>query len=352
MSRTTLLKITAVCIGLVISLVMAEIFLRVQSFIQLDGFAESKRWHPVLHHGSDEFVVTNYGKDCSNDKIKLLLLGDSWMEDPVLSGTIGKELAAGTGRCIETVNGGTSSYAPTLYQLKGRQAVQKYGSFDYVIVNVDETDIGDEWLRYRVPQTRDETGKLVAVPFENDIRSLFIRNGKLWAEDSPIYLLRFLRFALFYNILVPYLEEFTVAPNHYDTLMRYVFAPEAATSYAEEQDYFYARLVELTAELKAAAGEDKAVYVTHHPHLRGLTDKVEDGKKYLPVVSQAVARLGRETGVQILDARSQVDSIHGEALQQDTYVEGDPFSHLAEAGATRYGKWIADQVVVNIGSRK
>ena len=349
MSRTLLLKITAVCIGLLIALVMVEVFLRVQHFIQLDGFAESTRWHQVLHHGSDDFVVTSYGEKCGQEKTRVLLLGDSWMEDPVLSGSIGSALARLTNQCIETVNGGTSSYAPTLYLLKGRQAVQKYGKFDYVIVNIDETDIGDEWLRYRIPQTRDATGKLVAVPYENDLRSLFIHNGKLWAENSPIYLVRFLRFALYYNVLVPYLETFTVAPNHYDTLMRYVFAPDAESSYTTEQKYFYARLVELADELSNTVSAAGSVYVTHHPHLRGLVDRRDEGRTYLPVVSLAVGRLGQEKGVKILDARKEVEAIHQNSLFTDTFAEGDPFSHLAEAGAMRYGTWIAAQVALDRG---
>ncbi len=344
MSRTFLLKITAVCIGIVISLCLAEVFLRVQDFIQLDGFAEDKRWNSVLHHGYDTFAVKTYGTDCVAGKKKILLLGDSWMEDPVLSGTIGRQLSVETGQCLQVVNGGTSSYAPSLYLLKARQAFQVYGPFDSIVVNIDETDIGDEWLRYRIPSTRDASGKLVAVPFEKDIRSLFIWNGKLWAEDSSFYVIRFFKFALFYNVLFPYMERFTVAPNHYDTLMKYVFSTKPAMSFSAERSYFDDRLAELAAELIDMANAANSVYITHHPHWRGLVDTVDKGNKYLPVISEAIAKLGRDSGVTVLDARYNIGEIHGKELLVNTFVEEDPFSHLAAEGATRYGNWIAAQI--------
>jgi hypothetical protein len=344
MSRVFLFKLVAIFLGVSASLFAAEVFLRAQDFIELDGFAKTKPWNSLLHHGDDKFVVTSYGTDCADGTTKILLLGDSWMEDPVLSGTIGHELSLGTGRCIKTINGGTSSYSPTIYLLRARQAYQKFGTFDYAIVNIDETDIGDEWLRYRIPLERNMSGKIVAVPFERDIRSQFIWNGKLWAEDSPFYLIRLLKFALFYNILVPYMELFTVAPNHYGTLMQYVFAPETVSSFASEKKYFYERLVEMLVEVSGVANGAGSVYVTHHPHLRGLITDIEDGKRYLPVVSEAIAKLERDTGARILDARNHVKQIHGEEFLLNTFERDDPFSHLAGQGATRYGKWIAGQI--------
>ena len=158
MSRTLLLKLTAISIGLIISITLAEVFLRIQTFIELEGFAEQNPWNSVLHHGDGQFAIADYGENCTAAKIRVLLLGDSWMEDPILSGTIGHELSLKSGTCVQTVNGGMSSYSPTIYLLRGRQGFEKFGAFDYVIVNIDETDIGDEWLRYRIPLTRDLSG--------------------------------------------------------------------------------------------------------------------------------------------------------------------------------------------------
>jgi hypothetical protein len=345
MKRTFLLKSASISIGVLLSLIIIEIFLRSQNFVELSGFNHQHPWNKILHHGSDQFVVTNYGSDCNGERKKILLLGDSWMEDEHLADAISKEFASKSGECIQAINGGTSSYAPTLYLLKGRQAFKKYGNFDYIVVNVDETDVGDEWLRYRIPTVRDNTGKIVAVPFNNDLESRYIWNGKLWAEDSDYYIVRLVKFAFFYKVLVPMLYKLTYAPD-YSSLMRYVFAPDARSLYKKELKHFDHRLLKMATKLTRYTSDARHVYVTHHPHLRGLVRKVSNGHLYLPIVSEALARLHRESGVTVLDARDHVRQIHGDAFPDRTFAPGDPFSHLTAAGASRYGKWIGDQMVL------
>jgi len=343
MKKKLLLNVIAASIGIFISILALEIVLRVQNFVKLDGFHDVSPWHSVLHHGDGSFRVRNYGKKCDRGKIKLLLLGDSWMEDEFLSNSIGKEFAASTGKCVQSVNGGSNSYSPTLYLLKARQAFETYGKFDYIIVNIDETDISDEWLRYRVPTLRDTSGKIVAVPFKNDIYSKYIWDGKLWAENSNFYIIRLVRFAFFYKVLVPMLYKFTYIPD-YTSLMQYVFAPDAASLFKEEHKHFQSRLLEMAAEISSFVPEAKSVFVTHHPHLRGLVDTIDNGKLYLPIVSDAIAGLQKKVRISVLDARNHINEIHGDALLNNTFIADDPFSHLTADGANRYGKWIVEQI--------
>jgi hypothetical protein len=100
----------------------------------------------------------------------------------------------------------------------------------------------------------------------------------------------------------------------------------------------------MAAELSSFANDSRSVFVTHHPHLRGLVDTIENGKLYLPIVSEALASLQEKTGVSVLDARNQIMQIHGDALLDNTFIAGDPFSHLNDKGAIRYGKWIVGQI--------
>ena len=346
MRKTFLLKLTAVSIGILISLLLAEIFLRIQNFVELEGFRNESPWNEVLHHGTGKFVVTDYGANCNDDKMKILLLGDSWMEDDYLGGTIGQQFANKSGRCVQTVNGGNSSYSPTLYLLHARQAFNTYGNFDYIIVNIDETDIGDEWLRCRIPTVRDTSGKIVAVPYDHDIGAQYLWNGKLWAENSSLYIIRLIKFAYYYKILVPSFYRFTESPDFYSNLMQYVFAPDAASLYTTEHQHFEGRLLEMSSELKSFTSDTSAshVYVTYHPHLRGIVDSVEGGHLYLPIVSEMLARLQEKSGVMVLDARDHFRQIHGKGFPANTYEPDDPFSHLVAGGAVRYGEWIAGKV--------
>ena len=343
MKRNLLLNVIAVLIGIFISIFAIEIVLRVQNFVQLDGFHNESPWHSVLHHGDGSFKVTDYGENCQGEKIKLLLLGDSWMEDEYLSNTIGSEFAVKTGNCVQAINGSNSSYSPTLYLLMARRAFQKFGKFDFIIVNIDETDIGDEWLRCRIPTVRDMSGKIVAVPYQNDLHARYTWNGKLWAESSKFYIVRLIKFAFFYKALVPSFYNFTFSPE-YSTWMQYVFAPDGASLFKKENGHFESRLLEMAAEVSGFATDSKSVFVTHHPHLRGLVDTIENGKLYLPIVSEAMVSLQEKTGVSVLDARNHIMQIHGDALLDNTFVAGDPFSHLNDEGAIRYGKWIVGQI--------
>lgn len=343
MRKTLLFKLVTISIAILICILSAEIFLRAQTFVPLDIFSPLYPFNQVLHHGTDKFVVTDYGSNCNGEKIKLLLLGDSWMEEEGLSRTIEQEFANKAQGCVQTINGGTGSYAPTLYLLKARQAFERYGKFDYIIVNIDETDIGDEWLRYRIATVRDNSGKIVAVPYDHDLASQYLLNGKRWAESSSFYIVRLIKCAFYYKVLVPYIYRPTFFPE-YSALMKYVFAPDARSLYQREHEYFEGRLLEMATEISTYTPDPSFVYVTHHPHFRGLIDRVDDGHLYLPIVSEAISRLKLKTGVTILDARNYVTQIHGETLLNNNFRKDDPFSHLAGDAEIRYGKWIVSQI--------
>ena len=345
MRKTFLLKLAAVAIGIFISLVMTEIFLRVQNFVQLDNFSNQSPWSNVFHHGQEDFTVKEYGLNCNDGKIKLLLLGDSWMEDKYkLSTTIGQEISEKSQKCVQAVNGSSSSYAPTVYLLKARRAFKNYGKFDYIVVNIDETDIGDEWLRYRIPTIRDASGQIVAVPYEHDIAAQYLWNGKLWAENSHFYIVRLLKFSYFYKFLVPSLYKFTASPDLYANLMQFVFAPDAHSVYKQELEHFQGRLLEMTSEISSFVNKASHVYITHHPHRQGLISDTDKTKLYLPIVSESLAQLKIKSEVSVLDARNYARQIHGTAFPRNTYLENDPFSHLNGEGAVRYGKWIVSQI--------
>ena len=57
MKKKLLFKFIAVAIGVLISLAAIELILRVQNFVQLDGFSSHYPGNPVLHHGSNKFSV-------------------------------------------------------------------------------------------------------------------------------------------------------------------------------------------------------------------------------------------------------------------------------------------------------
>lgn len=91
--------------------------------------------HPIFHHaGPKLFIERTFGEHCGDaPSVKVLLLGDSWMQDQGLAGVIGDEIASKLGKCVLAINGAFYSYSPTLYLLKAKHAVESYGRFDTVL---------------------------------------------------------------------------------------------------------------------------------------------------------------------------------------------------------------------------
>ena len=347
MSRASLPRIVAIVISLAVSLAVIELALRLQPWIKLGGFELSSDSHPIFHHaGPKLFIERTFGEHCGDAPgVKVLLLGDSWMQDQGLAGVIGEKIAGKLGKCVLTVNGAFSSYSPTLYLLKAKHAVESYGRFDYVFVNVDETDIGNEWLQYRGLIMRDRAGAIVAVP--SDVGDLGFRdpfqNGFLWVQESSLYSIRLVRKIIHTRLFMPHLHRLA-RPIGYEDLMKFVFFPDTRQRHSRELQYFHERLAEMAETLIAATGNKDKVYVTHHPHAKGVMPSDDGGVTYLPIVSEALAALHDTHAIRILDARAHVRQIHGNRQANEIYMKDDPFSHLAGDASKRYGAWIVENM--------
>jgi len=144
-----------------------------------------KKYSSKIHHIRDMHALNNlFKKDQLNDllftkineiseKEKIVLLqGDSWMDQIVFSHdknypSLKLLQEYGLEKKIEFINGGTSSFSPSLMNLQLDILEEDFEIFpNIVIAYIDQTDIGDENCRYKSRKIFSN-GKLSAVKPES-----------------------------------------------------------------------------------------------------------------------------------------------------------------------------------------
>jgi len=97
----------------------------------------------------------------------ILFQGDSWFQQ-INGFQKVKDYLANTQKNIKIINAGISSYSPSLMNVQFNILENDFDiKPDVIVVYVDQTDIGDEFCRYRNLRVLDETGNLIKVPYED-----------------------------------------------------------------------------------------------------------------------------------------------------------------------------------------
>lgn len=99
----------------------------------------------------------------NNGGARVLVQGDSWMELLDNSGGVQDSLK-NSSKVSLLVNGGTSSYAPSLMEMQFNDIMEMTGEkFDLVVAYIDQTDFMDEVCRYNKLRIEGSDGDLLAV---------------------------------------------------------------------------------------------------------------------------------------------------------------------------------------------
>src|ERR1700683_3675402 len=98
---------------------------------------------------------------------RLLFMGDSFMQ-----GLLGKRdtipvhvkdyFEQTVGRDVCVFNAGHVSYSPSIYTVQAKRLIPLLHP-DVVLIDIDETDLYDDYYRYRELTVRDDAGSIVAV---------------------------------------------------------------------------------------------------------------------------------------------------------------------------------------------
>ena len=359
-----LLSLLAICALLTLGL--TEIMLRVQQWlgpiVDLDLKPDDKAiganlaYSDVLNHvaepGGDwdaDGIYTADAPNAPNCAPRLLFMGDSFIQ-----GLLGKDdkvphqvrafFFQQLHRDVCVFNAGHVSYAPSLYIIQAKQLIPRLHP-DIILLDIDETDLYDDYYRYRDLSVRDPDGSLVAVRATPTFYQY--HQAMLATNDQFFYTARLIDQLYVKNIWYPRtVKEYNVGREHDLFFASRIPEGEARQKYAPQIAYFQSTLDELTRTvLSQLGGRTAGVIYLHHPHLEHLKS---DGPVFNDIVSESIAEAANRYHVRYYDATDDLRKIAGEK-PQDYYVPGD--MHFSTLGYRVYGELVAKYLDAALASQ-
>ena len=163
--------------------------------------------------------------ECPNSA-SVLFLGDSFMEGyddkNTLPYHVAKYFKTERGVCLKTYNAGYTSYSPAIFVPQAKKLLPIVRP-DYIVVDVDETDLYDDFARYRKLIVRNERGQNVGVKVSPIGHECSI--GLIEARKHPLYLMRLLARLWHSYVHMPSVKEkyrgsdLTLFPIHRTTVL-------------------------------------------------------------------------------------------------------------------------------------
>lgn len=248
------------------------------------------------------------------DGIRVLFMGDSFMQGYDDANTIPQHAYEWiaqhptAARRLIFLNAGYSSYSPLIFTAQAKALLPVLRP-DFVVVDIDETDLYDDAVRYRELVRRDAAGGVIAV--DSSPAALDLVRACERAHASRVRLWR---------LAGPLVHSWRLAARERSRL-RSEFAvastPEAERSpdLRAQMAYFSATLDELFATLKQFLPATH-ILVVRHPHLFHL-DKGGTGQPaFNRVVGGLVAAAAARSGVGFFDAQDELEAEFGEQPQR------------------------------------
>src|SRR5437879_2815527 len=199
----------------------------------------------------------------------VLFLGDSFMEGyddkNTLPYHVAKYFKTERGVCLKTYNAGFTSYSPAIFVPQARKLLPIVHP-DYIVVDVDETDLYDDFARYRKLIVRNERGQNVGVKVSPIGHECSV--GLMEARKHPLYLMRLAAKLWHAHVRMP-----SVIERHRGTdltLFSYSrdHGADLEAKYAEPLAVFRQNLQELADVLKDYTGDGSRVLFVFHPHVQ------------------------------------------------------------------------------------
>ena len=237
---------------------------------------------------------------CENP-ISVLFLGDLFMEGyddkNTLPYHVAKYFKIERGTCLKTYNAGYTSYSPAIFVPQAKKLLPILRP-DYIVVDVDETDLYDDFARYRELIVRNERGQNVGVKASPIGREC--STGLMEARKHPLYLMRFAAKLWHSFVHMPAVVE----KNRSDfTLFSYSqdHGADLERKYAEPLLSFRNNLQELAEVLKDYTRDGSRVLFISHPHLQHLKPDAS-GRPWNNLVSSSVQKICVANGFHFFNA--------------------------------------------------
>jgi len=258
------------------------------------------------------------------DKPLVLFQGDSWFDMVESAPEWGRMLTDFAGKHgLRIANGGTSSFAPTLMEKQFEILTRDFQLKPaWVVAYVDQTDIGDEYCRYRPNfyHNSDSDWGVAPEPLGADEvyeMNFFLEQQKVLNDSSSMPLTKAISFAA---LRIARYAPWNRKPVRcgFEDIIR-----PLEESDGDAVRHFEKRLISYINRVLNQGGVEKLIFVTHN-HRRHLIDD-DFGPKYKLSVDQVIEGVLNKLP---LGSRHQISHQHIKSSSVDDFAVGDPASHL------------------------
>jgi hypothetical protein len=251
--------------------------------------------------------------------------------------------------CYEVINGGAVSYSPSVMLVRGRELIAEYQP-DFVVVYVDETDLMDESVRYKMTTLRGPDGSIErVVPNVVDLMTIYERPVLV---QQPSYILRLLEQIYYQKVLTPRLTAAVYGNDEphasYERIMGPRLLGDAHGDLSGELAYFKASFREMLATFARLVGRDR-ILIARHPHFLHLVDAGRT-PRYDDSLSKLLAEETAAAQVLYYDAGKNLKAIYGGDAAAYMNWPADPFSHLTAAGYGKFGRALGQYAAPRINA--
>ena len=206
---------------------------------------------------------------------KLLIQGDSWMEQLDVFNELEPMLSQNTNVSM-VVNGGATSYSPSLMEVQYNDIIEETNlDFDLILAYIDQTDFMDEVCMYNKMRIEDDSGSLLLVLKDTAITGSRYANSSqgnmLTLANSASYsmkLLTFLHNQIHYKILNPARKSFLDNNDcsWENDIQRFMLGDFSS----EEEDIFKKNLSSLLKTYQESNAKIVLLTHRHRKHFEGL----------------------------------------------------------------------------------
>jgi hypothetical protein len=275
---------------------------------------------------------------CQNP-ISVLFLGDSFMEGyddrNTLPYHVAKYFKKERGICLKTYNAGYTSYSPAIFIPQAKKLLPIVRP-DYIVVDVDETDLYDDYARYRKLIVRNERGQNVGVKVSPIGHECSV--GLMEARQHPLYLMRLAAKLWLSLVHMPSVTR----KYRSDDLILFGYSQDHDTNleqkYSKPLSVFRQDLQELADVLTDYTKDGSRVLFIYHPHLEHLKPDAA-GHVWNDIVSSSVQKTCVANNMLFYNATAALKRRFGSKPENFYWWSGD--MHFNFEGLEEYSNAVA-----------
>jgi hypothetical protein len=270
----------------------------------------------------------------------VLFLGDSFMEGfddrNTLPYHVARYFRTERGMCLKTHNAGYTSYSPSIFIPQAKKLLPIVRP-DYIVLDVDETDLYDDFVRYRGLIVRDEAGKNVGVKVSPLGHECSV--GLMQVREHALYLMRFVEKLWLTSVYMPAMtKKYQAGPFELFDYSKDRSA-DVDRKYADARAVFSQNLQELAQVLKDYTHDGARVLCVFHPHLEHLKPDA-NGHLWNDLVSSTVRDVCAENGFFFFNATGTLKQRFGPHPENYYWGHGD--MHFNFKGLEAYSVSVAE----------